>query len=347
MTTRIWRSRCLSAAITTSLLALGGPLVAAHAAGGPNIALGDTASASSSHTEYGAAHVTDGNQGTYWQSAGPNLPQWVQADLGTTTRVDEVVLKLPAGWDSRTQTLSVQGSTDGTSFTTLKSSAGYTFTPGTGNTVTVSFPATRTRFVRVDITANTGWQAAQLSELEVHSADESSADLAADRPLTASSHTQVHTAGNAGDGNRATYWESANNALPQWIQVDLGASRAVNRVVLKLPAGLGGPQPDPEDPGQHQRHGLHRPDVLPGPRLQRGERQHGGPRPRRDHHPARPRTRHGEHGAARRAGLRVRGVRTPDGRHPGPPPRPRTSRSPSRPPTRCGSPGTPPPTTSA
>jgi hypothetical protein len=223
--------------IATSLLALGGPLATARAAGGPNIALGDTASSSSSHAEYRAAHVTDGDQGTYWQSAGSGLPQWVQADLGTTTRVDEVVLKLPAHWESRNQTLSVQGSTDGTSFTTLKSSAGYAFTPGAGNTVTVSFPATQTRFVRVDITANTGWQAAQLSELEVYSATESTADLAAGRPLTASSHTQVYTAANAGDGNRATYWESANNSLPQWIQTDLGASRAVNRVVLKLPPG--------------------------------------------------------------------------------------------------------------
>ncbi|MFF3348872.1 discoidin domain-containing protein [Streptomyces sp. NPDC002779] len=237
MRTRIWRSRCLSAVIATSLLVLGGPLMAAEAAGGPNIALGDAASASTSHTEYGARNITDGNQGTYWQSAGSNLPQWVQADLGSAARVDEVVLKVPAGWESRNQTLSVQGSADGTSFTTLKSSASYTFAPGTGNTVVVSFPATQTRFVRVDITANTGWQAAQLSELEVHSADDTSANLAAGRTLTASSHTEVYTAGNANDGNRASYWESSNNALPQWLQADLGASRAINRVVLKLPAG--------------------------------------------------------------------------------------------------------------
>jgi hypothetical protein len=237
MTTPTWRSRCLSAAIATCLLALGGPLTTARAAGGPNIVLGDTASSSSAHAEYGASRITDGDQGTYWQSAGPDLPQWVQADLGTATRVDEVVLKLPAHWESRNQTLSVQGSTDGTSFTTLKSSAGYAFTPGEGNTVTVSFPATQTRFVRVDITANTGWPAAQLSELEVHSATESSANLAAGRPLTAGSHTDVYAAGNAGDGNRATYWESDNGTFPQWLQTDLGVSRAVNRVVLKLPAG--------------------------------------------------------------------------------------------------------------
>ncbi|MGV9275579.1 discoidin domain-containing protein [Streptomyces griseosporeus] len=237
MSIRRWRSRGLSAVIVTSLLALGGPALTARAAGGPNIALGDAASASSAHSGYGAPNITDGNQGTYWESAGSAFPQWVQADLGTTERVDEVVLKLPAGWESRTQTLSVQGSADGTGFSTLKTSASYTFSPASANTVTVAFPATQTRFVRIAVTANTGWQAAQLSELEVHAAEESSANLAAGRTLTASSTTQVYSAGNAGDGNRATYWESANNAFPQWLQADLGSSLRVDRVVLRLPDG--------------------------------------------------------------------------------------------------------------
>ncbi|MFI5856277.1 discoidin domain-containing protein [Streptomyces parvulus] len=239
MRIRNWRSRALCTVVATSLLALGGPLLSATAAGGPNIAVGDAAAASSAHSEYGAANITDGNQGTYWQSGGGSLPQWVQADLGTTERIDEVVLRLPAGWERRDQTLSLQGSADGTSFSTLKSSATYRFDPGSGNTVTVGFPATRTRFVRVDVTANTGWQAAQLSELEVRAAGESSANLAANRTLTASSSTGAYTAGNGNDGNKATYWESANNALPQWIQADLGSSRRVDRVVLRLPDGWG------------------------------------------------------------------------------------------------------------
>ncbi len=223
--------------VATSLLAWGGPLLSATAAGGANLAVGDPAAASSSHGEYGAAHITDGNQGSYWQSGGGSLPQWVQTDLGATERIDEVVLRLPAGWESRDQTLSVQGSADGTSFSTLKSSATYRFSPGSGNTVTVGFPATQTRYVRVHITANTGWQAAQLSELEVHAAGESSTNLAAGRSLTASSSTGPYTPANGNDGNKATYWESAGNALPQWLQADLGSSRRVDRVVLRLPDG--------------------------------------------------------------------------------------------------------------
>ncbi|MDQ0585269.1 discoidin domain-containing protein [Streptomyces rishiriensis] len=232
--------RALAAVLTTSLLMLGvSSLTAATAADGPNLAAGRPTAASSSHAEYASRNVTDGDQASYWQSAGGTLPQWVQADLGSTARVDEVVLKLPASWENRNQTLSVQGSADGTGFSTLKASATYTFSPGSANTVTVSFPAGQTRYVRVEITANTGWQAAQLSELEVHAAGESSTDLARGRTLTASSHTETYVPANAADGNKASYWESRNNELPQWIRADLGSSLGVNRVVLELPDGWG------------------------------------------------------------------------------------------------------------
>lgn len=239
MRVRRWRSRGMSTVIVTSLLTLGWPALTASAADGPNIAVGRSAAASSAQSANAATGITDGNQSTYWQSSGTDLPQWVQTDLGTTTRTDGVVLKLPAGWKSRRQTLSVQGSADGTSFTTLKNSATYTFSPGTANAVTVNFPATKARYVRVNITANTSGRTAQLSELEVHTADESSVNLATGRTLTASSHTEVYAAGNANDGNRATYWESRNNVFPQWIQADLGSAVRVDRVVLRLPGGWG------------------------------------------------------------------------------------------------------------
>ncbi|MEU8977282.1 discoidin domain-containing protein [Streptomyces sp. NPDC048309] len=234
-----WRGRLLAALLTTALALIGLPALTATAAGGPNLAAGKTATASSSKPDYGAPNITDGNSGTYWESSGSNFPQWVQADLGTSARVDEVVLKLPGAWESRNQTLAVQGSADGTSFDTLKSSAAYAFTPSAGNTVTISFPATQTRYVRVNITANTGWAAAQLSELEVHGATDSSGNLAAGKQFSASSSTQTYVAANAGDGNRASYWESKNDALPQWVQVDLGSSVRVDRVVLRLPTNWG------------------------------------------------------------------------------------------------------------
>jgi hypothetical protein len=77
-----------------------------------------------------------------------------------------------AVWNTRTQTLSVSGSTasapNDSSFATIVNSAGYTFDPTTGNSAVMTFNATRTRFVRLTFTANTAWPAGQLSELEIY-----------------------------------------------------------------------------------------------------------------------------------------------------------------------------------
>jgi len=62
-----------------------------------------------------------------------------------------------------------------------------------------------------------------------------STDLAVGRATAESSHVQNYSSGNAVDGNPGTYWESANNAFPQWLQVDLGAAVTVTRIELALP----------------------------------------------------------------------------------------------------------------
>jgi len=60
-------------------------------------------------------------------------------------------------------------------------------------------------------------------------------NFALHRSTSESSHTQNFSSNNAVDGDPSTYWESANNAFPQWLIVDLGATQSINRVVLKLP----------------------------------------------------------------------------------------------------------------
>jgi hypothetical protein len=60
-------------------------------------------------------------------------------------------------------------------------------------------------------------------------------DLALGKPVTASSHTDVYVAANAVDGDQSSYWESANHAFPQWLQVDLGAAVAIDALALKVP----------------------------------------------------------------------------------------------------------------
>ncbi|MEV8511743.1 CARDB domain-containing protein [Dactylosporangium sp. NPDC051484] len=164
------RSKLLAGALTVLLAAAGAVASSApaHASGGPNLALGKTVTASGANGQYVAANINDGNQGTYWESPNNAFPQWVQLDLGSATSIDQVVLKLPASWGTRTQNLSVRGSTDGTNWTDLAAPYGPVFNPANSNTVVVNFTAKTVRYVRVNVTANTGWPAAQLSELEVY-----------------------------------------------------------------------------------------------------------------------------------------------------------------------------------
>jgi hypothetical protein len=314
-----------------------------------NIALHQPATASSQvNGAQTPTMATDGDANTYWESANGSFPQWLQVDLGAAYSVGKVTLKLPpqAAWGTRTQTLSVLTSTDGTNFSTVVPSAGYTFTSPT-NVVNITTPATNARYVRVNITANSGWSAGQVSEFEVYpsggtpptsatlstnpssltfgtqalnttSAAQSvtvtntgtaaasvssvaasgdfaqtntcgttiaagasctvsvtfrptasgtrtgsltitstatnspttigltgtgagtvATNLAAGKPTSESSHTDVYPSSNTTDGNQATYWESANNAFPQWVQVDLGSAQSASKIVLQLPAGWG------------------------------------------------------------------------------------------------------------
>ncbi|WBB55971.1 discoidin domain-containing protein [Verrucosispora sp. WMMD573] len=163
-----FRTRLIAVFVAVGLALTAAPAPPAAAANGPNLAAGRYMSASGHNDVYVAANANDGNQGSYWESPNHAFPQWIQVDLGATVTVDRLVLKLPAGWGARTQTLTVQGSTNGSTFNTLVASAGYTFTPTGNNTVAVTVAPAATRHVRLLITGNTGWPAGQLSELEVY-----------------------------------------------------------------------------------------------------------------------------------------------------------------------------------
>lgn len=239
MRTRL--KRAIVAGATVALVApLGIALVAQGASAAPVLlSAGKPATASSSNQTYVAGNVTDGNQASYWESANNAFPQWVQVDLGAAATVTDVTLKIPGGWGARTETLTLQGSTDGSTFTTLKASASYTFTGG--NTVAVDVTDTSARYVRAAVSANTGWPAAQLSEVEVYGNSSTppvdppaGSNLAQGRPVTATSVQQTYVAANAVDGSTATYWEGAPGAYPSNLTVSLAAQSTLTGVVVKL-----------------------------------------------------------------------------------------------------------------
>ncbi|WP_392873317.1 CARDB domain-containing protein [Streptomyces sp. LN499] len=230
--------RLVTGVIMAGLMAVGLlPGTAQAAEAGPNLALGRTVTTSGAHGAYPATNVTDGSQQSYWEGPLNAFPQWIQVDLGAQADINQVVLKLPSTWETRIQTLSVQGSTDGSSFNTLSASAGRTFSPGATNTVTLDFADTGVRYVRVQVAANTGWNAAQISELEIYGDDPgpppvNGTNMALNKPIEASSTTQTYVAANANDNSVTTYWEAAGSTST--LTVKLGANADVEAVVIKL-----------------------------------------------------------------------------------------------------------------
>lgn len=138
---------------------------------GRNLAKGRPATATGSQDVYTPGKAVDGDANSYWESANNAFPQSWTVDLGSSYAVRRLVLKLPpsSAWGARTQTITVLGGTDGSSYSTVVGSAGYRFDPATGNTATVLLPAsTNLRYLRLSVSANTGWPAGQFSEVEAY-----------------------------------------------------------------------------------------------------------------------------------------------------------------------------------
>jgi hypothetical protein len=136
-----------------------------------NLALNAPITASSVQQTYVAAHADDGNTSSYWEGTNGAWPTTLTVNLGTSQALGTVVIDLPpsTSWSTRTQTLSVLGSTNNSTWTTLVGSATYTFNPATGNTVTIALPAGSTdQYVRLSFTANSVQNGAQASELAIY-----------------------------------------------------------------------------------------------------------------------------------------------------------------------------------
>ncbi|MFR9724589.1 discoidin domain-containing protein [Streptomyces sp. MS19] len=126
----------------------------------------------SSHTEvYDGSRAVDGNASTYWESRNNAFPQTLTVDLGASTQVGRVALRLPpsADWGTRTQTVTIRGGDSTGSLRDLVTQRGYTFDPASGNQISQALPGgTSVRYVQLTFTGNTGWPAGQLGEIEVY-----------------------------------------------------------------------------------------------------------------------------------------------------------------------------------
>jgi glycoprotein endo-alpha-1,2-mannosidase len=135
----------------------------------PDLVAGKPISATSNVPGYFPAYVSDGNQGSYWESVNNQFPQSLTVDLGSTAgAVGRLVVKLPVSWGARTQTVTVLEADADFAFQQVVAARGYVFDPAAQNTVTIPVPSAAHRFLRLTFTANTGWPAGQVAELQAY-----------------------------------------------------------------------------------------------------------------------------------------------------------------------------------
>ena len=138
-----------------------------------DLALHRPISATSSKDQYVPANIVDGDTGSYWESVNGSgvFPQTLTVDLGTATIVGRIVLDLPpvADGNQRTQTITILGAGDDGRYAPIVASRDYAFDARTGDTAAVTFAPAHVRYIQLVFTANSGWPAAQLSELAIFS----------------------------------------------------------------------------------------------------------------------------------------------------------------------------------
>jgi F5/8 type C domain len=134
-----------------------------------NLALNAAVSASGYTQTYVPANAVDGNTGTCWEATNGVWPSTITVNLGSPISLGSLVVDLPpsSARNTRTQTLPVLGSVNGSSFTTLVSSATNTWNPSTGNTVIPLPSGTTEQDIELSYTANSVQNGAQASGIEI------------------------------------------------------------------------------------------------------------------------------------------------------------------------------------
>jgi hypothetical protein len=139
--------------------------IAPHAAAPQNLAQGGTVALGGAIQGYPAANANDNSRSTYWQAANPAAT--LTLHLSQAESVDRVILELPANWGTRNQTIEVDGSANGTTWTTLVPAAGYTFTAGS-NAIAIPFREVTQDYLRLDISGNNVQGVPQIADFQVY-----------------------------------------------------------------------------------------------------------------------------------------------------------------------------------
>ncbi|WP_372631754.1 discoidin domain-containing protein [Cohnella sp.] len=136
-----------------------------------NVALGKKARATSLTADaFPPELAVDGDPYTYWESTDKQFPQSLTLDLSEERELTKLIVRLPPqdAWETRQQEIEVLVSSDGQSYASVLAKAAYTFDPASANAVEIPLDGTKAKFVRLTITDNTGWPAAQISEFEAY-----------------------------------------------------------------------------------------------------------------------------------------------------------------------------------
>jgi hypothetical protein len=140
--------------------------IAPYASPPDNLALAGSLAASNTQGGFPASNGNDNDLSTYWQAAEPTATLTLQ--LAQPSPVDRVLLQLPQNWPTRDQTIEIDGSADGSTWTTLVPATTYTFTAGS-NAIAIPVPAGTQDYLRLDISGNTVMGAPQIAEFQAYS----------------------------------------------------------------------------------------------------------------------------------------------------------------------------------
>jgi len=161
--------------------------------------------------------------------------RFVTDEVGKPSDPQTVTVTNPSSAPVRIASVTVTGAF------TVSTTCGDELAAGASCTVTLRFVPTQRGDRSGSLTVSDGTSAGRyqvhVRGLLVTSTD---GNLAAGKPMAASSEVAGFPASNAADSNTDTYWESRNGEFPQSLTVDLGAPASISRVAFKTNSGWGG-----------------------------------------------------------------------------------------------------------